>query len=31
MKDIGVQSLPLHKPIILEKSHTLKEAALAMK
>lgn len=31
MKDISVQSLPLHKPIILEKGHTLKEAALAMK
>ena len=31
MKDIGVQSLPLHKPIILKKDNTLKEAARAMK
>lgn len=31
MKAIGVQSLPLHKPIILQKGHTLKQAAQAMK
>ncbi len=31
MKDIDVQSLPLHKPIILKKDNTLKEAAKAMK
>lgn len=31
MKEIGVQSLPLHKPIILKKDRTLKQAAQAMK
>lgn len=31
MKDLSVNSLPLHKPVILEKSHTLKQAAQAMK
>lgn len=31
MKDISVQSLPLHKPIILPKTRTLKEAAQTMK
>lgn len=31
MKDIGVQALPLHKPIVLQKESTLKQAAMAMK
>jgi IMP dehydrogenase len=31
MRDIGVQSLPLHKPVILRKDRTLKEAARAMR
>lgn len=31
MKNLGVQSLPLHKPVIMQKGNTLRQAALAMK